>query len=219
MDLGKAFSYVFEDEEWIVKILLGALLMLIPIVGQFALMGYGIAIIRNVRAGEPRPLPNWSAFGEYLLDGLKLWAVTLVYTLPLFVIICPITFVWILPALGGESEDLVVALAGLSGILSIGLICLVTLYSILLAIVAPVLQIRYAKSGEIGDCLQIGAVFRDAFANLGSIIMVALVWWAASIILVPIATTVTLGLLALPASVWLRTLSSHLYGQISRQIG
>ncbi len=219
MDLGAAFGYVFEDEDWIIKIILGALIMLIPFFGQFAMMGYGIAIIRNVRAGDPRPLPDWSNIGDYLLDGLKIGVVMLIYAIPLFIIICPITFIGILPVLGGESEELVTALAGLSGILSIGLTCLIILYSLLLALVTPILQIRYAESGEIGACLQIGEVFSALSANLGNILMAALIYWAASAILVPIATTLTLGLLALPSAVWLKALSSHLYGQISRQIG
>ena len=58
MDIGGAFSYVFEDEDWIVKILLGAAILLIPIFGQLALVGYGIAILRNVKAGKPQPLPD-----------------------------------------------------------------------------------------------------------------------------------------------------------------
>ena len=93
MDIGQAFSFVFEDEEWIVKILLGAVLMLIPIFGQCALMGYGIAIVRNVKAGEPRPLPDWGNLGEYFMDGLMFWVATLIYALPIFILICPIVLV------------------------------------------------------------------------------------------------------------------------------
>ena len=32
MDIGKAFSFVFEDERWVSKVLLGGLFMIIPIV-------------------------------------------------------------------------------------------------------------------------------------------------------------------------------------------
>ena len=39
MDIGKAFGFVFEDEQWVSKILLGAAIMLIPIFGLFALIG------------------------------------------------------------------------------------------------------------------------------------------------------------------------------------
>ena len=48
MDFGKAFTYVFEDEEWIKKILIGALLSLIPFVGWWFVGGWGLEITKNV---------------------------------------------------------------------------------------------------------------------------------------------------------------------------
>jgi hypothetical protein len=217
MDIGKAFSFVFEDEEWISKILLGAVITLIPIFGQFALLGYGIAIIRNVKADDPRPLPPWSNLGDYFIDGLKFWVATLVYAIPFIIFICPIMLVWVLPALGADNEDLAAILAGVSGILTMLLGCLAALYGILLSLLSPAVQIRYAETGEIGPCLQFGEIFRFLSSNLGSIIVAAVLGWAAGTIVMSIAGTLTLGLLVLPASVWLKALSCHMYGQISRQ--
>jgi len=219
MDIGKAIGFMFEDEEWIGKLLLGAVIMLIPVFGQFALMGYSIAIIRNVKADRPRPLPAWSGLGEYFVDGLKVWAVTLIYAIPIFVLICPITLVGVLPALGADNEDLVAMLAGISGIVSVGLSCLIVLYGILLSLLKPVLQMCYAETGEIGLCLRFGEMFRLLFANIGNIVVAQLVRWAAGMIVMSIAGALTFGLLVLPASVWLTTLSSHMYGQIGRQAG
>lgn len=216
MDIGKALGFVFEDEDWIVKILLGAVIVLIPIFGQFALIGYGIAIIRNVRAGEPRPLPAWDNLGGYFMDGLMFWVVEMVYAIPVFILICPIAVVGLLPALGSDSEELAIALASVSGIVSMGLGCLIVLYSILLALVRPVLRIHYAEAGHIETCLHFGQTFRFLFDNLGRIVLVQIVVWAAGMIVMSIAGALTLGLLVLPASIWLTALSSHLYAQISR---
>jgi hypothetical protein len=217
MDIGKAFSFVFEDEEWFVKILLGAVIVLIPIVGQFALFGYGIAIIRNVKAGDPRPLPAWNNLGDFFLDGLKFWVATLVYAIPFIIFLCPLILVWVLPALGAENEDLAAMLAGVSGIVSLMLGCLAALYGILLSLLTPVVQIRYAETGEIGPCLAIGEVFRLLMDNLGSILVAVVLGGVVGSLVMSIAGTVTLGLLILPGSVWLKALSSHLYGQIARQ--
>ncbi|HEY66837.1 MAG TPA: DUF4013 domain-containing protein [Thermoflexia bacterium] len=235
MDIGKALGFVFEDEEWVSKILLGALITLIPIFGGFALMGYAIALIRNVMAGEPRPLPVWDDLGRYFMDGLTFWVATLVYALPSLILICPVMMVWLLPALAGENENLMKILTGISGLVSVGLGCLALLYGILLALLTPVLQIRYAETGELGACLRFGDIFRFLFDNIGSIIIAQVLMWVAGVIIgsvvsglagalsiVPICGWIlaaALGLLMLPVGVWLMAFSGHLYGQIGRQAG
>jgi hypothetical protein len=219
MDIGKAFGFVFEDEEWVKKILLGALISLIPIFGQFAILGYGIAVIRNVMAGAPRPLPDWNDLMRHFVDGLMFWIATLIYALPFLVVICPIAVVWLLPALGGEQEGLTNVLVGVAGLVTAGLGCLAVLYGILMALLTPVLQLRYAESGEIGACLRLGEVFRFLLANIGSIIISQLLVWMAGAVLVAVVGGLTLGLLVLPISVWLTAFSGHLYGQIGRQAG
>lgn len=219
MDIGNAVRFVFEDEEWITKILLGIVITLIPIFGGFALAGYVVAIIRNVMAGNPRPLPAWDNLGRYFMDGLMFWIVTFIYALPLFILLCPVALVWVLPAFGGEQENLTALLAGISGIVAVGLGCLAALYGILLALLTPALQIRYAETGEIGACLRFGETFRFLFDNIGGIIISQLLVWVAGMILIPVASTLTLGLLILPISVWLSVFSGHLYGQIGQQAG
>jgi hypothetical protein len=219
MDIGNAFGFAFEDEEWVKKILLGALISLIPIFGQFAIMGYGIAVIRNVMAGEPRPLPNWNDLVRHFADGLMFWIATLIYALPFLVLICPIMVVWLLPALAGEQEDLTNVLIGVAGLVTTGLGCLAVLYGMLMALLTPVLQIRYVETGEIGACLRLGEVFRFLRANIGSIIISQLLVWMAGVVLISVAGGLTLGLLVLPISVWLTAFSGHLYGQIGRQAG
>ncbi len=235
MDIAKALGFVFEDEDWVSKILLGAAIMLIPIFGGFALMGYAIAVIRNVMAGEPRPLPAWDDLGRYFMDGLMFWVATLIYALPLFIFICPIVVVWALPAIAGESENLKTILISASGLVSVGLGCLASLYGILLGLLTPALQIRYAETGELGACLRFGEVFRFLFANIGGIIIAQILLWVAGMVIgmivsvlagvlsiIPICGWIlgaALGLLMLPVGVWLAVFSGHLYGQIGHQAG
>lgn len=233
MDIGKAFGFVFEDEEWVSKLLLGTVIMLIPIFGWFALMGYAIEVLRKVKADNPRPLPAWDDIGQYFVDGLMFWVATLIYSIPILIVVCPITLIWILPAAAGDSEDVMAILAGVSGIVTLGLGCLASLYGILLALLTPVVQIRYAETGELGDCLRFGEIFRFLFANIGPIILSQILIWAAGMIIgivvsvavgilsiIPICGWIlaaVLGLLMLPVGAWLTIFSGHLYGQIGRQ--
>jgi hypothetical protein len=85
MDIGKAFSYVFEDERWISKVLIGGLLLLIPIV-NFAVFGYMIKVAQNVAQGSARPLPEWGEFGDHFMRGLYVVVIYLVYALPIIIL-------------------------------------------------------------------------------------------------------------------------------------
>ncbi len=214
MDIGKAISFVFEDEKWIGKILLGALITLIPIFGQLALFGYAIAVLRNVRAGDPRPLPLWENLGQYFMDGLMFWIISFIYSIPMLIFLCPLMLIGPLAEEAGGNGDFAGTLAAIVGICG-G--CPTVLYGILLWLLSPVLQIYYAKTGELGACLKFREVFRYLFDNIGSIVVSQLVLGLAAMVLLPLVSVLTLGLLALPASVWLTVASSHLYGQISRQ--
>jgi hypothetical protein len=85
-DFAKPFTFVFEDRDWVTKILIGGLFSLLGvfIIGHIVLLGYFARLVRNVVAGSERPLPEWSDFGEYLGEGLKLFGVVLIYLMPLF---------------------------------------------------------------------------------------------------------------------------------------
>lgn len=216
MDYGKAFGFVFADEEWIKKILLGAVISLIPIVGQFVVLGYGITILRNVRDGNSHPLPEWGDFGDYLALGAQYWVVTLVYAIPILVIACPFMLVPLVPLLSGGNEDVMAVMGGIVGVFAVGLLCLAGAYGIFLLLLTPAIQIRFAKTGEIGASLRIGQVVDYLRDRFGEILVAQLVGTIAGGIIVSVLAGVTFGLLALPASVWITAFTSHIYGQIAR---
>ena len=91
MNLTRAFTYAFEDRDWIVKLLVGALLtfmaavLTLPLVGLALwaiLLGYTADLVHNVRKGSPRPLPRWQDFGRLLSSGLNVLGGAIVYNLP-----------------------------------------------------------------------------------------------------------------------------------------
>jgi hypothetical protein len=233
MDIGKAIGFVFEDEQWVNKLLLGAAVSLVPVFGGIAITGYAIAVVRNVKAAKSRPLPGWDELGQYFVDGLMFLVATLVYSIPFLILACPIALVWILPVLAGENQDLTAVLASVAGIMTAGLGCLALLYAILLWLLTPVIQIRYAETGELASCLRFGEVFRFHFDNIGAVIVAQVVVWLAGVVVTSILGTVigalsivpicgwvvatALGLVILPVSVWLMVVAGYLYGQIGRK--
>lgn len=233
MRLSEALSFVFEDERWPGKLLLGAVISLIPVFGGVAVLGYAIAVLRHVRAGNPRPLPSWDRLGEHFVDGLLFSIATLIYSIPLLILLCPVALVWILPAVAADNRELTRILGGIAGLVSAGLGCLSLLYALLLWVLSPVLQIRYAETGELASCLQFGDVFRFLSRNIGPVVIAQLLVWAAGVVvtslvggaisvlaLVPICGWVTAGLLGfilIPIGVWLMLFAAHLYAQIGAE--
>ena len=91
MNFSRAFTYAFEDRDWLVKLLVGAIVTLLAILLSLPLVGlalwavvlsYLVLLVRNVRAGIQRPLPAWSNFGKLFSDGLPVLGAAVIYNLP-----------------------------------------------------------------------------------------------------------------------------------------
>src|ERR1700704_6541132 len=78
-----AFTWPFRDPDWISKILVIALILLIPIVGSINGLGWMLASLDRLRAGEETLAP---ANLRYLGRGIRLFAVELIYALGITVI-------------------------------------------------------------------------------------------------------------------------------------
>ena len=73
MNYGRAFTYVTEDPEWLKKVGIAMLVMLIPVIGQITVFGWSLEMMRRVIHEEPEVLPDWSEFGKYVGNGLRNW--------------------------------------------------------------------------------------------------------------------------------------------------
>ena len=93
MEFLRAFTYVFDDRHWVIKLGKMALLvalMPVPVIGLFclcALLGYLAEIIHNVSYDYPRPLPEWDHIGEDISKGAHVLLAIIVYHLPPLIVI------------------------------------------------------------------------------------------------------------------------------------
>jgi hypothetical protein len=88
--LKAVFAFPFKDEKWQSKFTIAVLLSLgsILIVPWWLLLGYIHELMRRIILdGEEPSLPEWDRWGEYLIDGLKLFVVGMVYNLPVILLI------------------------------------------------------------------------------------------------------------------------------------
>jgi hypothetical protein len=139
IDFGRCFTFLTEDPEWVVKILVGGLFTLLSaaLVGLPFVLGYWGRTLRNVAAGQDRPLPAWDDLGRLFGDGLRLLGVYLVYAVGLAVALAALSSVFVVPlALAGRSglgdglEALLAALGGLGTLLFSAAVLVVSLAAI-----------------------------------------------------------------------------------------
>ncbi len=88
MDYMRMVTYVFENPNWFMNLLLGALCTLIPVVGGIVLQGYHyeVAIAMTTNGGSRYPDFDFNRFGDYLMRGLWPFLVGLVCALVLLVV-------------------------------------------------------------------------------------------------------------------------------------
>jgi hypothetical protein len=230
MDIGRAISYVTEDERWMTKL---GIAVVVILCGSFLLIplpllvGYQLGIMQNVMAGSKRPLPEWDDLGKLFMDGLNVIIALLVYTAPAWLLLCIGMSTTILPVLGGENEDMVGALATLTIASWSVVACLAMLFSLVLFFFVPAVMIQYARTGQLGACFRFGEVFAIVRENIVNIILVAVINFVASLIVQAIAgvliSTFCLAIVGIPlawlGSVWILAVTGHLYGQIGAMGG
>ncbi len=82
----EAFKFAFKDRNWIVKIVIGGILGLIPIVNLIFLIGYSLVVLKDSVENKPPVLPEWSAWMEYGKSGLRGLLILIVYGIPLIIL-------------------------------------------------------------------------------------------------------------------------------------
>jgi hypothetical protein len=206
MNLGKAFVFAFEDKDWLKKLGIAGLVMLIPLIGQITVLGWAIEVTRRVINHESETLPDWSAFGDYLVKGLKLFVIGLVYALPIILLsICgnlPTMF------LQDNNDQTMVTLIST---VSICVGCISAIYGLAMAFIVPAAYAKFAVTDELGAAFRFSEVFglvRAApaaylLALLGTI--VAGVVASLGLILCFIGVIFTMA--------WAYTIQAHLWGQ------
>ncbi|MGQ9503240.1 MAG: DUF4013 domain-containing protein [Anaerolineae bacterium] len=217
MDVGSSFTYMFQDRDWLKKILIGGVITLIPIV-NFAALGYVVQVVRNVRDGQDLPLPEWDQFGEYFVSGLYLFLVYLVYALPVIVLAClqvagSVTL-GVSDSSGGNAQGLV----SLYAIASTCLSCLMGLWGLFLGVISPALFVRFAETGSFGATLGLGGWLTVIRANLGNYLIVMILSWLVLSFLAPLGTIAcVVGIIF--TQFWAYLVSGHLFGQLAAGVG
>jgi len=157
--IGDAFAWPFRDPDWLNKVLIMGLIQLIPIVGGINGLGWMLAAIDRLRAGDEKLPP---ANFDYLGRGVQLFVVYLVYYLAL-ALICVVLYLpaVVLLAQQGHSSPPNALLVGIGFGLMLLTFSVLTLGSLALTFAMPSIVLAVDRGGIAGG-FDVGAIFRRA---------------------------------------------------------
>jgi hypothetical protein len=226
MDFGKAFTYMFQDPNWLAKLGIGTLLVLvgiflapvfIGIVPLIIVTGYSLVALDNVRLGHEHPLPEWQDWGRFFMLGLKAFVALFIWALPMFIGFVPVLA-------GGVLSDN--SNSGGAGAVAALLIicgsCMMFLWGLFIALLTPAIYARLAATGRFAAAFELGRIWEFTRDNLGNVIIAILLVWVAGIIAFVLGTLGFLllcigAMLTIPlATLWQYLVQAHLFGQIAK---
>jgi len=172
-DLGKSFSFIFDDPAWVSKVVIAALFMLLSIfvIGIFVLLGYFIELTQRVMRREPSPLPEWKDIGVKFVLGFKFFVVLLIYGLPVILLFIPLVVTAILTSISDTPE----VLSAFVAVYTVGYMLLTVPYILLFMLLTPIITYRFALRERIGDALDVGAILSDFKRNWQNALVVAMI--------------------------------------------
>jgi hypothetical protein len=220
VDIKKALTFVTEDDRWIIKILIGGVLVFLSflIIPILFVQGYLVHIVRNVMDGVEEPLPEWEQWGKLLKDGFNLTVAGLVYTLPIWLLMC-CSFMFFIPAAvseGGVAE--IMAAIGVTAMVLMS--CLLFLFIIAFTLIEPAITIQYAREDSLSACFRFSEVLGMTRDNIADIIIAVAIILGLSFVLSLVGIVPIIGwIISIFASVYVIFVSGHLFGQIGTKVG
>jgi hypothetical protein len=176
--IADAFVWPSRDPEWLTKLLIIALTLLIPFVGVINGLGWMLATLDRLRGGEERLAP---ATLRYIGRGIRLFVVNIVYGLAITLV----TLVIYVPAVvvatnqsHGSTDPAMVSLAILLSVLAFSI---ATLGSLALNFAMPSIVLATDRAGIVGG-LNVSAVLGLARANIANTLIAGLMLIAAGFV-------------------------------------
>lgn len=215
MNFGRAFTYIFEDREWLPNlaiIFLLSAITFVPLVGLLALaalLGYMTELIYYVRTGHPQPLPGWQNVGKTLSRGGYALLAFLIYNLPNILVACCFFTFWGMAGFSSLGQIV-------NGVLAVVILCC-TLPFLLVwnLIIYPVLgvgMIRYGEHEEVGAFFQLGPIFALMRQDLGQTLE-----WIVFMLIINVLTVIPVIGWVMGLVLWV-PVQAHLLGQYAARL-
>jgi hypothetical protein len=160
MNFERALTYPLRGSDWFLKLLIGALLNLIPVVGSILTYGYSLRATRRVMQGDDESLPAWDDWGGDFVRGFLLFVGWFIYYLPAMPLFCCLVLVS-----AATTNDNGEMNAG-GTLMTLCLYGLILAYSLVTLPFLAAAAARYAQSDQFGEAfLNFGQRFQEVRNN------------------------------------------------------
>lgn len=175
IDINAAVNFIFQDKEWVNKILVAGVLTL-TFIGMIPVTGWAIEIQRRVIKEEQDLLPDWSDLGTFTINGFKMMVVGFIYSLPVYLLWFPFMVV-IFASAFSDNPDYFLGLMMVFGFVAppIFIIFFILYYPII-----PIISGLFAETNSIGQALNLSRVFQLVKANYLQLLGFSLLAYIAS---------------------------------------
>lgn len=151
-DFARSFTFMFEDKNWLPKILIGAAFILLSffVIGIPFVLGYMMLVIKKSYEDQEAELPEWDNWGELFTKGLVAFIITLVVIVP----------------------GMILSLIPCIQVLSV-------FYFLFGMLVLPILLARYAVTGDLNQVFNFNEIMelvRDNIAGLAGVLVMSIVF-------------------------------------------
>jgi hypothetical protein len=217
IDFGRSLGFVFEDPDWIKKMLLGGVMALLSMVmvGTFLVIGYFLRVIRRAARGEARPLPEWDDWGGIFMDGLLAIGAYLVHV---FALMIPLALgfgcLFGIAAVGASGHrGNGAALGAVAGIGMLGLYAFFFVVLMALMVYLPAVLTRLAILRRFGAAFEVRENIAFIRRNLGDYFLALVIYLVASFIAQFGVILLCIGIF--PLSFWAYCVLAYPLGQIA----
>lgn len=209
-DFLKPLTFVFEDPQWVQKVLFGALFTLagVVLIGIFFVSGYLARLARNVVGGVEHPLPEWTDLSDMFAEGALLFVASLLYMLPMFFL-----FLVTIPfSIMADSDMYAAEVAGSIGVALTWLILVPAGFALAVWLPAALLHAAVKRDFRAAfDFRTIAAFIRENAMNY----VLAYLDWLVARMATPLGFLLCcIGIFA--TSFWSMTVGVYAFGQVYR---
>ena len=208
MNFTKAFTYIFDDQRWLEKLVIPLLVTLIPVIGWMVVAGYLMRVTRNVAENQAEPLPELE-FGADLGRGFKVFVANLVYAIPIIIVSTLLFLPLALTQNSSSTTGWAIFLAIIGGFA-------ILLYTVALAVLMPAVNANLAVKERIGAAFEFKEIFRMIGNNFKAWLIVIGGMILCSAIIAPIGG-ILLAVGAIITGFYAQLIIAHLTGQAYAQ--
>ena len=185
-DLKEIFFFPFKDEAARKNLLIGTLIfligMIIPVLPVILITGYAVQVSKRVLNGESLQMPAWEDWSSLFKDGLKLFAIRMIYSLPLLIIAIPLMLSLIglpifLETAEGQNQD---AIFAIFMVVIMGGLCILIPLSLPLAVIIPAAEMHAIEQDNFSAAFQFKNWWQVLRANLGGFIVAFVIYYLAT---------------------------------------